>query len=54
MPIVVVLSLPYIWDSTLIILVGIAPLLRHDAWTEGRRVPASVKGPKETAVATPV
>ena len=35
MPIVAVIALPYIYDTSLIMLVGIAPLLRHDAWTEG-------------------
>ncbi len=34
MPIVAVISLPYIYDTSLIMLIGIAPLLRHDGWTE--------------------
>ena len=42
MPIVAVLALPYIYDTSLIMLVGIAPLLRHDGWTETRRAGTSV------------
>ena len=36
LPIATVLALPYIADTGLIILVCVAPLLRHDAWTESR------------------
>ncbi len=43
MPIVAVVALPYIYDTSLIILVGIAPLLRHDSWTENGQVSAPVE-----------
>jgi hypothetical protein len=50
MPIAVVLAMPYIADTSLIVLAAIPPLLRRDAWTEAR-LPA----PAPTAVpASPV
>jgi hypothetical protein len=35
-PIAAMIALPYITDTALIMVVGVVPLLRHDAWTEGR------------------
>jgi hypothetical protein len=35
-PIAAMIALPYITDTALIMIVGVVPLLRHDAWTEGR------------------
>jgi hypothetical protein len=35
-PIAAMIALPYIPDTALIMVVGVLPLLRHDAWTEGR------------------
>ena len=43
MPIVAVVAVPYVYDTSLIMLVGIAPLLRHDGWTENGRVSAPVE-----------
>jgi hypothetical protein len=34
-PIAAMIALPYIPDTALIMLLGVVPLLRHDAWTEG-------------------
>jgi hypothetical protein len=34
-PVAAMIALPYIPDTALIMLLGVVPLLRHDAWTEG-------------------
>jgi hypothetical protein len=37
MPFAAVMAMPYISDTSLIVLAAVPPLLRHDAWTEPRR-----------------
>jgi hypothetical protein len=50
MPIAVVLAMPYVADTSLIVLAAVPPLLRHDAWTEvGRPRPADPAVPATTA-----
>jgi hypothetical protein len=47
-PIAALLALPYIPDTALIMIVGVVPLLRHDAWTEPRTIT-----PQAASAATP-
>ena len=48
-PIATLIAMPYIGDTSLILLVAVAPLLRHDAWTER----GSAKEPAPTLEALP-
>jgi hypothetical protein len=44
-PVAALLALPYIPDTALIMIVGIVPLLRHDAWTEQRTAATPAAAP---------
>lgn len=48
-PIAAMIALPYITDTALIMVVGVVPLLRHDAWTEDR----TRRSDSEVRAATP-
>jgi hypothetical protein len=52
-PIAAMIALPYIPDTALIMLLGVVPLLRHDAWTEGKagEPPAATQPIATTAAA---
>lgn len=51
-PIAAVIAMPYIWDTSLMVLLGVVPLLRNDDWT--RTQPAPEAGRADDATASPV
>jgi hypothetical protein len=53
MPIAALIAMPYIWDTSLMVLLGIVPLLRNDGWTRPKRTPRADSNERAATVPLP-